>query len=101
MANDHIMYNGIEVIPEWPARVEAAQQEVAYEIADVWYLRIRYGHEHRRPMPAGPCHDCAVLCGQYHVPGCDVEESPRCHGQAIGCDCVEPMHPIPEAGPES
>ena len=100
MADDRIIHNGVEVVPEWPARIEAAQQETAHEIGRVWYLRIRYGDEHRR-SPAGPCHDCAVLRGQYHVPGCDAEECPRCHGQAIGCDCAEPVHLVPQAGPES
>lgn len=34
------------------------------------------------------CHDCFALKGQYHAwPGCDVEQCPRCKGQALGCDC--------------
>ena len=101
MANEHIIYNGMQVIREWPARVAAAQEERAYEIAGVWFLRIRYGHEQRYPVPAAPCHDCAVLRGQFHVPGCDVEECPRCRLQAIGCDCTEPTQPAPQAGSES
>jgi hypothetical protein len=100
MAEDPIIYNGVEVTPEWPARIEAAQAEIAYQIGRVWYLRIRYGDE-GLPWPPLPCHDCAVRRGQYHVPGCDVEECPRCHGQAIACDCVEPADPVPHAGPES
>ena len=37
-----------------------------------------------------PCHDCAVGRGDWHHPGCDVEECPRCHLQALSCDCVDP-----------
>lgn len=33
------------------------------------------------------CGDCNVALGQVHHPGCDLEECPRCHGQAIGCGC--------------
>jgi hypothetical protein len=101
MADDRVIYNGVEVAAEWPARIEAAQHEAEYEIADVSYPRIPYGEE-QRPWPAGPCHDCAVLRGQYHVPGCDAEECPRCHGQAIGCDCLDADDDLePQAGPES
>ena len=101
MANDRIIYNGVEVIAEWPARIEAAQQTIEYEIAGVAYRRIPYGDE-VRPWPPGPCHDCAVLRGQYHVPGCDADECPRCHGQAIGCDCSDDDDGrLPQAGPES
>lgn len=34
------------------------------------------------------CPDCNVEPGQLHVPGCDIERCPRCHCQAIGCDCI-------------
>jgi len=34
-----------------------------------------------------PCHDCGVVYGECHHPGCDVEECPWCGKQSIGCDC--------------
>lgn len=36
----------------------------------------RYG----TPLTGKRCHDCNVLPGYFHHPGCDVEECPRCGG---------------------
>jgi hypothetical protein len=33
------------------------------------------------------CHDCSCKIGEYHAPGCDMEECPFCHSQLISCDC--------------
>ncbi len=35
------------------------------------------------------CHDCGVLVGRFHHPGCDVEECTRCSGQLLFCDCTK------------
>lgn len=35
-----------------------------------------------------PCHDCGAEQGEYHHPGCDMEECPKCGGQYFICDCV-------------
>lgn len=42
---------------------------------------------HSGPFATRPCPDCAVNVGQLHHPGCDAEECPDCHLQAIGCGC--------------
>lgn len=34
------------------------------------------------------CHDCACLPANFHHPGCDMEECPRCGRQALICDCL-------------
>jgi len=62
---------------------------------------VDFGHEVATPIKYGegdwakdidatrPCHDCNVTKGNYHHPGCDMEECPKCHGQLISCGCIE------------
>ncbi len=33
------------------------------------------------------CHDCNVVNGAIHHPGCDMERCPACQGQYISCTC--------------
>jgi uncharacterized protein YcnI len=76
-------------IAGWAERIADAQNEKTYKFGDVALARIPYGSE-AQDWHAGraPCHDCAVVKGQLHVPGCDVEQCPQCDGQAISCDCI-------------
>ncbi len=39
--------------------------------------------------PSGRCHDCGIVHGKRHHPGCDVERCPRCEGQLISCGCLD------------
>jgi hypothetical protein len=86
---DMVIYNGIQVASFWPSRIEAAQKIETYPLVTK-VERIRYGSE-RNAEKYGfanrPCHDCAAVAGQYHVPGCDMEECPQCGGQLISCGC--------------
>jgi hypothetical protein len=80
------MYNGRRVAKGWPERIEAAQLVTEYLIGGAAYPRVALGKE-QNEWPDGPCHDCGVRKGQYHVELiCDAEECPLCHGQVIGCD---------------
>jgi hypothetical protein len=51
--------------------------------------RVPYGGETNFTDAAGEhCHDCRVVKGHLHHPGCDQEECPLCHGQLFACDCM-------------
>lgn len=66
----------------WKKRIAEAQKISTYLIGRHRYDRIPHeGYE------GEGCGDCAVKPDQLHVPGCDIEQCPKCGGQAIGCEC--------------
>ena len=47
-------------------------------------------YERNKMDPFEPqCHDCGAGSGNYHHPGCDVEDCPKCRGQMLWCNCFE------------
>ncbi|HEX2767478.1 MAG TPA: hypothetical protein VHR55_12685 [Candidatus Limnocylindria bacterium] len=86
---EFVSYNGMDVIKTWPAELLAAQDFLDVEIEHQKYPRLPYGVEigWEEVAEKGPCHDCSARKGQLHVPGCDVEQCPRCQGQMISCPC--------------
>lgn len=51
------------------------------------YKRIAYGQETIKIVNREFCPDCLAKLGEYHLPFCDIEECPICHGQLLSCDC--------------
>ena len=83
-------FRGTKVTADWPNKIEQAQKLTTYTLNGSIYSRIRYGQEYKNyGASAGSCSDCAVIKGEYHVPGCDQERCPRCGSQAFGCDCAD------------
>jgi hypothetical protein len=84
-----ILFRGIRVTRDWPHQIRAAQRLPTCTLNGVEVARVRYGRE-RRPWIGvrGPCGDCAVIAGEYHVPGCDLEQCPSCAGQLLSCRCT-------------
>lgn len=73
-------------------------------IAGKVYEPLPWGRErpYRSPPATSECDDCSTPPGGIHHHGCDREECPVCHRQAIGCGCHEPGewdHSRPRAQP--
>ena len=88
MSKEFVIYQGVRMIKGWPEKIEAAQLQTTVTVAGHERQRLRYGEEGDDwGADERPCHDCAVVKGQLHVPGCDVERCPRCGDQQISCEC--------------
>ena len=72
------------------------QTKLTYNIDGQEYQRLRYHSEPRLTKEFGgaqnmreTCHDCGCAAGELHLVGCDVEECPKCHEQAIMCGHID------------
>ena len=60
------------------------------------YEPVRWGDERRYrrywiEIHDSACTDCGTPSQGIHHHGCDIEECPACHAQAISCACQEPL----------
>lgn len=82
-----VFYLDSEMSEDWPERIRQAQLLSTYVVDGEVRRRLRYGRDGSAGAESRNCHDCGVIAGQLHVPGCDMERCPSCHCQAISCDC--------------
>ncbi|MBK7908000.1 MAG: hypothetical protein IPJ78_15760 [Gemmatimonadetes bacterium] len=81
----------MSVAADWPERLRLAQQVTQCTPNGEARARVRFGDELEDwGADRGPCHDCAAVKGEFHVPGCDVERCPECGGQIHACECDWP-----------
>jgi hypothetical protein len=76
----------------WRRDFKQAQAVTQFIINSQGYERIRYGNE-ANPLKQPKCDDCGVPRGSFHLLGCDIEQCPRCGGEAISCDCFYDERP--------
>lgn len=95
MDKKRVIYNGVSVAEGWPEQIEAAQEQPKVVISGKEYARIKYGSEKDAwGADQHPCGDCAAIKGQYHVPGCDIEQCPCCGGQAFHAIAIMKMDAV-------
>ena len=82
-----VEYHGVLMSADWPQEIEDAQELTGYVMHGQAFNRVLYSVADDSGEQGELCHECGVLKGQYHVPGCVQEECPRCAGKLVECSC--------------
>lgn len=78
------------MIEGWPEQMLAAQEITTLRVGDRELPGVRYGEESDDGgANERPCGDCAVIKGELHVEGCDVERCANGDRQRISCGCED------------
>jgi|PlaIllAssembly_1097288.scaffolds.fasta_scaffold534124_2 hypothetical protein len=93
MSPDRVVYNGVEMAADWPARIEASQLQLTLRLNGRVVTRVSYGREEedQGALRGLACADCGVVREQLHVLGCEMEQCPICAGQLVSCGCLDEM----------
>ena len=82
-----VEYHGVLMSADWPQEIEEAQERTHYTMEGERWRRLPLESSHLTEQPAPLCSECGVRVTQFHVPGCGVEECPRCHAKLVECGC--------------
>ena len=85
-----VSYEGMTVTRDWVINIYESQEIQEIKFGKSSLKRIKFGNE-KTQIKFKTCPDCAVRKGMVHVPSCDTEECPNCHGQLIACSCKKKM----------
>jgi hypothetical protein len=73
-----------------------SQAVTSFKISGQKFERIACGYEREdfAEFAVDPeCSNCGAPTGFLHVLPCDLEQCPRCEGQALSCSCVYEKRP--------
>lgn len=91
---EFITFRGRQMHRKWARKLVAAQRVHFLTLDGIDYPRYTWGSEPvwsedwmKGHAPDAYCRDCGTAQGEYHGPGCVLEECPRTGGQLFGCEC--------------
>lgn len=82
-----VQYHGVLMSADWPQEIEDAQELQGYVMHGQSFDRVIHSVAEEGIEQDELCQECGVLNGQFHVPGCQQEDCPRCAGKLVECGC--------------
>ncbi|MGI9445988.1 MAG: hypothetical protein ACR2N1_26210 [Rubripirellula sp.] len=82
-----VEYHGVLMSADWPQEIEDAQELKGYVMHGQPLNRVKHSAAGDAGEQGELCQECGVLKGQFHVPGCQQEDCPRCAGKLVECSC--------------